>query len=46
MDTGPIPQIDWWEYPGHWTEDGDYDAEAEPVVLPHTLDLPGEAHHA
>lgn len=42
----PLPPIDWWEYPGHWTEEGDYDQDAAAVVLPETFDLPGEEHHA
>lgn len=34
--------IDWNDYTGHYDEDGEYDPDAAPVILPHSLDLPGE----
>lgn len=39
-----LPHIDWdHDVTGHWNEDGDYDPDAPAVVLPHSLDLVGEA---
>jgi hypothetical protein len=40
-----LPHIDWdHDVPGTWTEDGEYDPEAAPVILPDSLEhLVGEA---
>lgn len=43
MAPEQLPHIDWDEQPGTWTEEGEYDPDAQPVVLPSSLDLIGEA---
>jgi hypothetical protein len=38
-----LPLINWDEQPGSWSEDGKYDPDAAPVILPASFDLPGAA---
>lgn len=38
-----LEHIDWYhDVPGTWDDEGHYDPDAEPVILPHSLDLKGE----
>jgi hypothetical protein len=43
-DEEHLLPIDWdHDVTGSWDEEGHYDPDAAPVILPHSLDLVGEA---